>query len=226
MMNDASLGSDAVPVSNSITVPNSVSVPNTVTVPNSLTVPSSVTVTDSSSSSGPVLDPGHALDSCPGFVQDSFPESIPGCSPNPDADSGNKQVQNSDFGPDPGSALGLESVRDSTVSCDSRHFRLLRWYSESDLSQESPWLREKHTTLTGGGRRASLTDRPDIYRPIEPATWRTAPDVPSIRVLEVEAPVDPVIVQYGDPVPPDQLAIQQNKVGSGYPSTLLSQRFT
>ena len=108
---------------------------------------------------------------------------------------------------------------------DCLESRLLQWFSESDLTQEPVWLRERHAALTGGGaprRRASLPDRPDIYREVEPATWRTAVEVPAIRVREVEAPVDPVIVQYGDPVPPDQRAVQQNKVSSAQNITVRS----
>ena len=202
---------------NSVHVPNSVTVTKSITVSHSVPVPNLLTVPNSSSSSDPGVSSEFVLDSCLDYVPDSVQDSVPESRPifDPDSDTIQDPTLNSD--PDPGSESVLESVpgpesspdSDSVVQC-----RLLRWFSESDLSQESSWLRERHTNLTGGaGRRASLPDRPDIYRPVEPATWRTVCEIPSIRVLEVEAPVDPVIVQYGDPVPPDQRTIQQNKVG-------------
>ncbi|KAF0307825.1 Photoreceptor ankyrin repeat protein [Amphibalanus amphitrite] len=160
----------------------------------------------------PDTGPESEVDPC---FQPTAVETCPCPDLSEDSGIGPDSVKNSGPEQDCDAILHPESTTEVPESSGCQESRLLQWFSESDLTREPAWLRERHTALTGGGtpsRRASLPNRPNIYRPVEPATWRTKLEVPAIRVREVEAPVDPVIVQYGDPVPPDQLAVQPNKV--------------
>ncbi|XP_043221659.1 photoreceptor ankyrin repeat protein-like [Amphibalanus amphitrite] len=187
-------------------------VPNSVTVRRPTAVTNGELSTDTAAEPDPDTGPESAVDPC---FQPTAAETCP-C-PDLSEDSGidPDSVKNSGPEQDCDAVLHSEPATEVPESSECQESRLLQWFSESDLTREPAWLRERHTALTGGGtpsRRASLPDRPDIYRPVEPATWRTKLEVPAIRVREVEAPVDPVIVQYGDPVPPDQLAVQPNKV--------------